>query len=495
MEALVLSPAWLDFGTARAGAEPQEQSFTLINAGNTEVVVHGHDEIIDSYDPDDGHIFEVDADPVLALQPGESQDVTVRFRPPTQGLWDARIDVNNGAEVLQLSGRGAAAVIGATAPARVSTLFGCRAEMPFEIFNQGDLPLHVTDIDLLSPDPTWSLHLDPSPFQLGPGDRTTVQVSFAPSWDITTGGLRNALVQVVSDDPLTPELAIRVEALAYEGVRIEEGFTYRPGHSVDLLVVADTDGVLSLYAERLADNIGVLVGILEDNNIAVQLAGLTGADICPSSEPAWTAGDASLASRRAALSAALEGDTGPGSEMLVEHAIAALSARPSCLSGFLRPDAQLHVIVLAGGPDGSPRPPEAQLIELHNAVPAASDVAVSAVIPTTDSGCAGTTYGAGYADMAIDSAGAIADLCAPSLDGAMEAIAGASLRVASGGLRYVLREAPDPDSLAVQVDGSTFTEWTYDPRDQAIIFGADTAPSTGAEVGIAYSPELDCRSF
>ncbi len=492
VEALVLSPALLDFGTRIAGSGPRTLHYTLQNAGDSPLTVHGHDEVVGVYDPDAPALFAVDAPTVTELEPGEIHQFAVSFTPPGLGAWEARIDVNDGAEVLELRGQGSAPVVGMTEPGRASAAFGCSDELVVEIFNQGDRPLTVSDVDVLSPDPAWSLQLDPSPFQLHPGGRTQVRVRFAPGWDETSGGLRNALIQVVSDDPQAPELSQLLEAVAYEGPQVSERFTYRPGHSVDLLVVADTAGVLAAHAQHLADASAGLATLLETNNVSLQLAGLTGASICPASSPAWSAADTPADDRAALLATALSGPTGPGSTMLVEHAIAALFERPDCLTGFLRPDAQLHLLVLAGGPDQSPRGAEAQLADLAAAVPSASGVAVSAVIPVTASPCAGTSYGAGYADMAIESGGAIADLCAASLADGMEAVAGASLRATSGGLRHVLAQEPEPDSISVRVDGRSWEAWSYDPRDRAVVFGDDSTPETGAEVEIDYVPLSDC---
>lgn len=491
-EALVVSPALLDFGTLRAGASPRTLPFTVQNAGDTTLTVHGHDEVLGAYDADAPALFTIDAPPVFELAPGALQQFAVTFAPSTQGQWEGRIDVNDGIEVLELRGAGSAPVVGTSSPARATAAFGCSDELVVDIFNQGDQPLNVSDIDVLSPDPAWSLQLDPSPFQLAPGGRTEVRVTFAPRWDEPEGGLRNALMQVVSDDPAHPELSLNLEAVAYESGWVEESFSYRPGHRVDLLVVAQTDALMSAYASHFADASPTLVGILEDNNISLHLAGLTTGGLCPHSEPAWTDADASPATRAAVLGAAMDGSDGTRSTMLLEHAIASLTERPSCLTGFLRADSQLHVVLVAGGPDQSPRSVEAQLAELRSTVPAASGVTVSAAIPVTAEACAGTAYGAGYADMVIDTEGAIADLCAPSFADGMEAIAGASLRASSGGLRHALAQPPQEASITVKVDGLTWTAWTYDPLDQAIVFSADEAPETGAWVQVAYAPESDC---
>ena len=66
-DALVVSPATLDFGTISVLEDGFGRAdFTITNAGDQTIAVHGHDEII-SLEGDADLVFEVAADPVFEL--------------------------------------------------------------------------------------------------------------------------------------------------------------------------------------------------------------------------------------------------------------------------------------------------------------------------------------------------------------------------------------------------------------------------------------------
>ncbi len=487
---LVLSPAALDFGTAAAGAEEVERWLEVHNAGDTRLTVTGLDEPRASLQAVPEGTFRVGAPAALVLDPGETRRLPIWFAPGTAGRFEARIDANGGEDALELIGRGAAPVIGLTADPRPTAAYGCTATLGVELLNQGDLPLDIEDIALLGPDPAWSLRGDPSPARLAPGDRTRALLAFSPDWGDAAGGLRAVSLQVASTDPATPVAELRVEAVALEGATVTERFTYQPAQEVDLLFVADTDGVMELYAESLGSQSAPLFELLADAGASAHTAGLTGASACPATTPAWLDGAASPAARAGVLSSALGGPPGPGSEMLLEHALATLALRPACLLGFLRPGAALHLVLIAGDADTSPRAAEGQLAALAEAAPLASSWTVSALLPTDLAACAGTRYGAGYADAAFASGGAIGDLCDPDLDPFLEGVAGASLRGATGGLRVPLDPAPLPESVEVRVDGAIWREWSLDGAE--LVFPAEGAPPTGADVQVRYMAASPC---
>ena len=67
--------------------------------------------------------------PIFELLPGDSQQLSVMFRPYTEGHWAAELQVNYGVELLRLEGNATAPVIGIEASRKEATPVGCSQGM------------------------------------------------------------------------------------------------------------------------------------------------------------------------------------------------------------------------------------------------------------------------------------------------------------------------------------------------------------------------------
>ena len=186
---------------------------------------------------------------------------------------------------------------------------------------------------------------------------------------------------------------------------------------------------------------------------------------------------------------------GVGSSSLGEHAAAALQndLPGGCLDGFLRENAQLHVVLVAGEPDTSALSAEQQLADLRSMAPEASELRVSVLVPTSSEACSGVSLGAGYLELAAESEGAIEDLCVADWSSAFLAFSDVSIAGQIGEVVYSLVYEPLLESIQISAGGLEIEEWSWDSELQAIRF-EESAPITPGEwVSVGYAAALDCE--
>jgi len=490
---LVVSPATVDFGTVSPSDDDALRTLTLRNAGKQAVTVYGHDQLIGLYG-EDADVFTLDAEPVMEIAPGEVHVLPVRFSPPTDGRWEAVLDIQPGDWRVEVMGRGSAPVVGVDDPAGTTAPIGCESSVTVDVFNQGSALLAVEELALDDPWDAWSLTADPTPAYLDPGGRLRLRYTFAPGYADDIGGMRPATVSVLTDDPRQPRSDVSLEGLALQVDGVEEGFTYSPGALVDLLVVADTDGVMGLRIPSVQDAVPALVDGFLDAGASLHTAVVTGESPCPQNLPVWADTSVERLARIQHLQDGLEGERGPASDWLGLHAATALAQadESGCLDGFLRPEARLHVLLVAGDLDRSELRASTQLARIAAEAPLSSQAMVSAILPTDTFGCGGTLYDENYAELTALSGGALIDLCAADLPTLVDQVAEAAMADVRIALERPLDRAPIPESIEVEVDGDAWPHFTYRAIDHTIVFDSSQPPRAGSEVVIRYRAVEEC---
>jgi hypothetical protein len=493
-DALVVSPASLDFGSLQVdGPGPWTREFTITNAGKRSITVHGHDEPVPLTDPP-SEVFRVVSDePIFSLAAGESRELVAEFDPPSDGDWRAEVRVNYGVEVLALRGTGTAPTLALSDVQVPNTPTGCESTFDLRIDNVGREHLMLETVEVIEgQDFALVTPLDGVP--VTPGDGFDLALRFRPSWQGPDTGDRQGVLRLTTNDPLQAVANVGLEGFTYAGSEVTEAFGFHPATTVDLLILADTDGVMSAHVDKAQAATAPLLEAFEAANVDLHAAVLTGASSCPTTSPSWVDADDPMWRRESVLESGFEGISGAASDTLLDHAADALGhdSPSGCLEGFLRPGAALHVVVIAGGPDGSTHDAAQHLAALASLAPDAREIIVSAVIVTSGPDC-GVTYGEGYAEAVLATDGQFVGLCELSWDPGFRDIAARSHEGVDGGLVHPLAEVPFLDSLSVQVDGTTFDDWHHDAGANAVVFPADTAPDPGSDVTIEYRIGQDCN--
>lgn len=471
---VVVSPALLDFGTVSVnGQGTQTATLTLYNLGEVSETVTGHDEPLGCDD------FTVAAEPVLDLEGGAELDLTVTYRPETDGDCTAELLVAPAGEVVRLVGVATAPVLVAEEPSFEPVVLGCTGGGQVRLTNAGSEPLVVESAWVASEE----FAVGTLPGTLAPGTTGVLEVSFTPAG----GGNRGTTLLVRSDDPAHPETSVLLTGLGYEGERVTESFRYRPSNPTDVLFVVDTEGVFAARISQADDAAGAYVDALRDTNVDYQLAALSGDAACPSSTPYATRSDTSLAAERV-LEHGFHDASGAWDEDLLGLALAALDETGvgGCLEGFRREEADLQLVVVTDGPSDADVAAQADAVEALFAEDV--DLLVSGLLPLSDCGVPAEDYAA----VAETRGGVVEDLCAADWTDAF--LAFASLPETEDAVRYVLAEAPVASTIAVRVEGATWSAWSWDTAGQAVVFDADTRPALGAEVEVEYVSAVACQA-
>ncbi len=460
-ERVTVSPGTLDFGTVSVnGQGVGRDTFTVWNLGDVEVVITGHDEPVG-----DG-VFSIMAEPLLTIAPGAQHDLAVTFAPLTAGTYAAELVVMPAGEVVRLEGVGSAPVAAAEVSAPPPTVVGCSGAGVITLSNRGTEPLTITSIAGTSDE----FHTGDAPARIDPGLSATIDLTFSPR----LGGSRGASLRVLSNDPAVPELVIPVTALGYEGERVTEAFQFTPAAPVDILLVVEGGAATDAGTAAVAGYIDAMRALALD----YRLAAVGSASTCPPGTPGWAGADEASGRSRGVAERAFTAAEGAYARDLASLAAAVLeTVDDGCLAGWRRADADLHVVLAGVGPTTTSSEMLAAL--------ASTGAQVSALTPRTSCGIAATAY----TGLAATTGGLAPDVCL-GWTSAFDAVAAPPTSV--GEVRLHLRETPVAATIEVVVDGTTWTEWSYDAQEHAVVFDGVTTPEVGADVTVTYVSAVAC---
>lgn len=466
---VTVTPAALDFGAVSVdGVGSWTLSFTVHNLADEAVTVTGHDEPLGA-DP-----FQVDAEPLLVVPAGGEVAVPVTFTPRTDGGSEATLIVEPGGETVALVGRGTAPVLTVGEVAFDPVVLGCTGEGTLAVGNAGSEALAFLDATVTGE----GFAVVGWPDSVPPAGDDLVRLAFTPS----AGGSRGGVLTLTTSDPLTPQVAVTVSVLGYEGERVDESFTYTPANPTDILLLVD--GGTPHDPDRVQDGLAVFVDTLRGSNIDYQVAAVDSGSPCPDGAPAFaTRSDTSLRTE-ATLRRGFEGPGGGWDDDLLALADEALgrAGAGGCLEGFRRVGADLHLVAVSDGP--SVGVVEDQVIDLATTW---GRLRLSALVPA-DPACGAVDPA--WSAAAATTGGSAHDLCAADWSAAFTAFA--TLPPGADPVTYPLAEVPVPSTIAVTVEGQPFAAWRYDAGANAVVFDGDAVPAFGSAVEITYVLAVAC---
>lgn len=472
---LAVHPTALDFAIAGPGAEVQ-RTFTVENIGTAEVTVT---ELAI-----DGAGFSLPGEASFTLPSGGVREVSVAFAPtsPERSLGSVMVfstDPDDGAIEVDLTGQGGAPDLVIDPPfVDFGTLeVGCATEQTVRMTNVGTWELVVEGIERAGDDAPLS-H-DALPIVLAPGASSELQIAFAP----TAAGTALGELAFLSNDADGDEFA-DWQGAATERPWLEDTFVLPTDPPVDVLFAVDQSGSMDRHAANLAANfdtfIGTLSGITTDWRIGV----VTLDDGCLNGG-VLTPGTPSVAS---AFGAAVVDANGPTdlTEQLFTLTGTALAATTGCNAGFLRPEANLHVVFVSDEWEQSgsrPTAAERAAAWVNDASAYAAAFRASGIV-CPDEGCPWSNDGQadGYREAIALTGGVRLDITTSDWGSSAVALAQASAPLSS---EFPLSEVPDPSTLDVRVDGAP-VPWTYDAGN--VVVDAES----GATVVVRYQVPRVC---
>ena len=484
---IVVTPDEHDFGVLNAVDPGTTITFRIQNIGNDTLDINSN--YLEYGDPR----FQLDNTAVGSIEPGEEAELLVSYDPITFEENDEWLIINSNDEdearvAIPLIGQADAPVIDVT-PALFdfgSVNVGCEDSTIVTIENIGNVDLEVSMVDYYASLPVdlgpsdYELDFGEFPWTIAPAETRDIEVHYIPTDLHADGGW----LEISSNDPVNPSVAVdQTGAGSYESIITDE-FEQDGMMGSDILFVIDNSGSMCGNQTQLANNFDTFINILSASGYDYQIAFITTDDynfvgdvITPLTvDPVGEAASqiTGIGCHGSALEKGMDmswnatgtgGDAGPGGT-------------------FLRDDAKLVVIYLSDEDDVStvqPATMASRLLSLKVSPDYAVAHAVAGDVPGGCTSNGGAQAGNDYFDLVNLMGGSFLSICAEDWGTPMEELARESLAVSA----FYLSDLPIEDTIAVAVDGTISTDWSYDQSINAVIFSV--VPPEGSEITIDYA--------
>lgn len=299
---------------------------------------------------------------------------------------------------------------------------------------------------------------------------------------------------VMPDSGLAPDADVGDATTAT--LACAEQFRQHPQPVIDILLVVDNSCSMSEEQATLANDFGLLLATLTQNNVDFHL-GVTSTDLDnpgPGNVGTLVPNPTVLTSSTPNLSATFAGHVtlgvnGSAVEQGLEAMRRALTPPLStgANAGFLREHSGLAVLILSDEADQSPSAPADYLQQLTT-LREPGHVQVNTITGELPIGCATAGAGLLYEDVRVATQGAFSSICAPPWTSALTDLGGPAfgyrthyqLTTGAGGV-----DAVSVDGVAVPEIGTNGTRnWTFDAATRTLIFSEVATPEPGAAITV-----------
>ena len=481
--AIEVSPSALDFGTLSAEDAAALRTFTITSVGVDDLTVSAIEmqgEAASSYTLVIPFMETI-------LSPGESTDIQVSFFPDGANSLAAEAvvfsdDPDNEAVPVQLVGNGAVPDLVITPdPLNFGAAYvGCHMDNSITLTNVGSETLDVYSISDI-PD-AFSIQNMPSfPFSLEPNEEYVLDVIFTPDIE----GTYSSSIEVISSDPQGAETATQSGIGQY--IASYQDYWENPVEPPsDILFSVDQSCSMSDDAALLASNFSTFISELSNYTTDWQIMianadnGCNNGGIYTPTTPNYISSfDANIQT----------GGNGYNTERLLTIVSSAIENTDAgeCNSGFLRPNAMLHIITVSDEPDQSSSGHSTYVNQIIAKKGSPDNVRISVIYNPNDN------WGR-YTSAANDTGGLIFDIrnsnwASPSN---LQLLAEAS--VISD--QYDLENIPLEHTIQVYVNGYEVSissgNWHYEASTNAVVFDANP-PQEGDNITITYSTPANCE--
>ncbi len=366
---------------------------------------------------------------------------------------------------------------------------GCYSEHTFQVSNIGTAPLTIFAVSTQENDIGF-ISNDSIPLTLAPSDNEELRIEFTPS---TTDPIEY-LFDIQSDAVNHP---YTFSALGY-GLATEhiESWTIQEGPKSDILFSVDLSSSMSDEAVTLGQQFNTFITTLStytsDWQVMVVNAdhGCNHSGILTPSTPSY---DSIFA--QAVQTGAY--DISFTEALLTNVTRAVEKTTPGeCNEGFLRPNAQLHIIMLSDECEQSPNPGicgtqwQSYIDRIYAAKGDPNLVRLSAVAGDYPSGCGGTAlFGSGYWESTQITGGTFLSICSDWTSPiSLQLLANSSISQS----RFALQNTASENSITVTVDGIDHTDWTFDSSTNEVVLQSNI-PVSGSTVSIEYTELPSCE--
>lgn len=296
-------------------------------------------------------------------------------------------------------------------------------------------------------------------------------------------------------------------------------FAQAPNNQVDILWVVDDSNSMEQEQDTLVRGFASFAGQLDESQTEFQLGVISTSfdyadelrGVLKGDPPYLTPMDdyeAEFAARATVGIGGSDKEKGLEASVYALHPSMTLAGLGGPNEGFIRPDAQLLVIVVSDEEDCSDRgalegqPADACYADRESLPPVAgfvtdlrslkdddSMVQVAAIVGTPGSTCNEQFEGSRYITAAQITGGLIGDICLSDWAGMLGDL---GLNATGIHSQFQLTNAAQPDTIQVWVDEVEVPEdaangWTYDDATWFVTFHGTAVPARGAQISVKYT--------
>lgn len=367
----------------------------------------------------------------------------------------------------------------ATSPNPVSVSFGCPVEADFLITSVGTDTLNIESISVLASvqaDAEVQNGLPAMPLELAPEETLPVIVSFDSFGDVAA----ELLLTVSSDDP-DGDASATINMNPEAATTVTDTFVTTSGKNIDLLLVIDNSGSMSMEQTRLANNAEYIIDGLEANNSDYQIGIIT------TDDPAFV-GDMITVSDSDPVAELQEqiivGVAGSYTEKGIQMAIDATSTGGDAAPGsdFLRDNSTLAIVWVSDENDSSTGTLTDWASSLWSVKTNPSDVIGWGIVTDDNTVCLTAVPGDDYIDLAQTLGGSWSQICDESWQPTFEDLAATAGAQSS----FPLSDTPSVSTIEVTVNGIQSTDWVYVQSTNSVAFNPGYIPMVGSLIEIKY---------
>jgi hypothetical protein len=282
------------------------------------------------------------------------------------------------------------------------------------------------------------------------------------------------------------------DAQAVDPVVVEEVFVQAPYSGVDVLFVVDSTGSMAGEQGLLAGAAATFVGALGEIGLDWQI-GVVDMDLSHAGALVgrpWILTPATVGAASILAESVLVGTGSPPPAAGFDAVVLALANGDNV--GFRRSDAALHVVFVSDGDDQSGEVLEGDPVEgmlgvlaeqeARTARPATASAVVDDGSGACDEGTFDAIPGPAFTEVATESGGVVASVCAGDFSAIAAALAGVGV---VGATVFPLQADPRAEGTTVSVDGVRLEAgWVVDHSVPALVF--EFPPALGAQILVRY---------
>ena len=495
---ILVDPPTIDFGQVDVveGLD-QVQLVTISNEGDAPLHIQ---ELSLEHE---GSAFDFSTIGSVLLAPGDVTELQVSFEPSASGAVSTTLYIDSDdplapVSTVTLLGEGIAPSIevSPTSYDFGTAWVGCENELELTLTNVGSAELVVEDFgyftasnELLFGGVEDSNGSQPGLMSLAPTEYQEIYVSYEPIDDLEDIGY----LAIDSNDPDQPTVQVSQQGNgAIYGEQLDVFEQPIQGMS-DILFVVDKSGSMNTDLANVIANFGVFVSTMVNLDSDFHVAFVVRDDGCINGSDLFIDSTFSESGAVNTVSAMIEAQAGSNTERGFTLAEAALSETGpgGCNEGFLREDAELHIVGVSDEPEQSGSSWSYYVSLFQSYKRNADDVVVHAVGGDYPSGCGDNDPYFGFYEATVATGGQFLSICASDWASHLAALAEASAALLDA---FALTTDPVPETIQVRVDGVTHTlGWSYDEASNSVKFDSDHIPEGGATIEIDYALRGDCE--